>query len=95
MTDYVEKNLPELKVIRPEGSFLAWIDCSALGINPEELDDFFLKEAKVGLASGIAYGKYGEGFVRLNFGCTRAVLREGLDRINTAIHARGSSHPET
>lgn len=85
---YCEKNIPELKVIRPEGSFLAWIDCRELGIKPEELDDFFLKKAKVGLASGIAYGKYGEGFERINLGCTRSVLKEGLERIRNAIRDR-------
>ena len=85
LIDYCEKNLPELKIIRPEGSFLAWIDCRNLGIKPDKLDDFFLKQAKVGLSSGAAYGKYGEGFERINLGCTRSVLKEGLDRIKTAI----------
>ena len=85
LTEYCQKNLPQIKVIRPEGSFLVWLDCKKLGIKPEELDDFFLKKAKVGLSSGIAYGEYGKGFERINLGCTRAVLTEGLERMKAAI----------
>jgi len=85
LTEYCQKNLPQIKVIRPEGSFLVWLDCKKLEIKPEELDDFFLKKAKVGLSSGIAYGEYGKGFERINLGCTRAVLTEGLERMKAAI----------
>ncbi len=85
LTEYCQKNLPQIKVIRPEGSFLVWLDCKKLGIKPEELDDFFLKKARVGLSSGIAYGEYGKGFERINLGCTRAVLTEGLERMKAAI----------
>ncbi len=89
LTEYCEKNLPQIKVIRPEGSFLVWLDCKALGLKDEELDDFFLKQAKVGLSSGIAYGDYGRGFERINLGCTRAVLTEGLNRMKAAIDGIG------
>lgn len=61
-------------MIRPEGSFLVWLDCKKLEIKPEELDDFFLKKAKVVWSSGIAYGEYGKGFERINLGCNQTVL---------------------
>lgn len=85
LTEYCEKNLPQIKVIRPEGSFPVWLDCHELGIKPEDLDDFFLKKAKVGLSSGIAYGEYGKGFERINLGYTRTVLTEGPERMKAAI----------
>ena len=69
---------------KPEGTYLAWLDCRELGLTVEQLDAFFAKEAKVGLNNGATFGKQGEGYMRLNFGCSREVLREGLERIEQA-----------
>lgn len=71
-----------LKVHRPQATYLAWIDCRALGVaDPVR----FFEEAGVGLSDGRDFGA--EGFVRLNFGCTRVTLAEGLDRIRRAVGA--------
>ena len=82
--DYVQANLPQLKMFRPEGTYLAWMDCRNSGIqgNPYE---YFLKEAGVALNDGVTFGKGGDGFVRLNFACSREVLREALERMKTAL----------
>ncbi len=67
--------------IRPQASFLVWLDCRALGLPQPELMDFFCKQAKVIPNDGASYGPGGEGFVRLNVGCPAGVLHEALDRV--------------
>lgn len=85
--DYFEKYIPLIKPIRPEGSFVLWLDCRTLKMNPDELQRFFVEKAKVGIANGAGYGPEGVGFERLNFGCTRKNLEEGLRRIRKAVDA--------
>ncbi len=84
LMEFVAQNLPGIHVLVPEGTYLAWLDCrdAGLGSNPS---DFFLKEARVGLSDGRDFGKSGQGFVRLNFGCPRSLLQEGLERLKTAL----------
>lgn len=84
LLQYVEANLPGVTMARPEGTYLAWLDCrnSCIPGNPHE---FFLQEARVAVNDGAAFGRGGEGFVRLNFGCPRAMLTEGLDRMSRAL----------
>jgi cystathionine beta-lyase len=82
--DYVRSELPGVKMARPEGTYLAWLDCRKAGIdgNPYE---FFLYEAHVALNDGKTFGRGGEGFVRLNFGCPRGMLVEALERMRKAL----------
>ena len=82
--DYVRDQLPGVDMWRPEGTFLAWLDCRGLNLDVSPFE-FFLNEAKVGLNDGKTFGSQGEGFVRLNFGCPRALLEEGLERMRKAI----------
>lgn len=85
---FVQERLPELSVFRPEGTYLAWIDCRSLGLSESGLDHLFRHEAGVGLEEGRQFGQGGEGFMRLNFGCPRGMLTEGLERIERAISRR-------
>jgi len=82
--DFVGRELPGITLAKPEGTYLAWLDCREAGIerNPFE---FFLREARVALSDGAAFGPGGEGFVRLNFGCPRATLVEALARMKKAL----------
>ncbi len=82
---FIETNIPEIRLIKPEGTYLAWLNCRALQLKQEELKNFFVQQAKVGLNDGLAFGRQGEGFMRLNFGCPRATLQEGLERIEKAV----------
>lgn len=84
----VHQTLPGVKMWKPEGTYLGWLDCRELDIEVSP-HDFFLKEAKVGLNDGANFGHGGKGFVRINFGCPRAFLTEGLERMKTAIEERG------
>jgi len=84
LVEWIGKELPQLKVWTPEGTYLAWIDCRAAGIQGPA-GEFFKKYGKVGFNDGAAFGPGGEGFVRLNFACPRATLVEGLQRMQYAL----------
>ncbi|MGD2207121.1 MAG: putative C-S lyase, partial [Anaerolineae bacterium] len=84
MFDYVNSCLPGVSTRKPEGTYLAWLDCQQAGI-PDNPHTFFLNEAKVALNDGAMFGQGGEGFVRLNFGCPRAILVEALERMKAAL----------
>ncbi|MDR3591067.1 MAG: PatB family C-S lyase [Negativicutes bacterium] len=81
---FFARNIPGIKVEKPQGTYLAWLDCRALGIDPAELNAYFVRQAKVGLSDGARFGREGQGFMRLNFGCPRPLLQDGLERIAAA-----------
>ena len=85
LESFFEMHLPKAKVMRPEATFLAWIDFSEYGMNSNELFKFTIEQAKVGLNSGAKFGKGGEGWLRLNFGCPHEVLLEALNRLKSAF----------
>lgn len=87
---YVREQLPGIGVAKPEGTYLAWLDCREAGIEGDAAK-FFLKKAKVALSKGSLFGAAGEGFVRLNFGCPRRTLEEALDRMSKALVDLGTS----
>lgn len=84
--DYIRTHLPQIRTTVPEATYLLWLDCSELGIEgvPQK---YFLEQAKVALNDGGVFGQGGQNFVRLNFGCTRATLQEGLDQLRRAVAA--------
>ena len=81
LEDYCRKNLPAIKPLRPEASFLVWLDCRELGFNHEQLIDLFVNRARLALNDGEMFGTGGQGFMRLNVGTPRAILKEALDRL--------------
>jgi cystathionine beta-lyase len=84
---YFEERIPGIKVIEPEATYLVWLDCRGLGLNTQELKDFMIKKAKVGLDDGPIFGQGGEGFQRLNIACPRKTLEKGLRRIEAAVNS--------
>jgi cysteine-S-conjugate beta-lyase len=80
----LDAEMPEIKMVSPEGTYLAWLDCRQAGLN-ESPYDFFLKNARIAFNNGDAFGTGGKGFVRMNFGCTRATLNEALNRMKSAL----------
>ncbi len=86
LLQYVEGHLPGITMNRPEGTYLAWLNCREAGIpgNPHE---FFLQQARVAVGDGAIFGQGGEGFVRLNFACPRSMLTEALDKMGKALLA--------
>jgi len=81
---FLEEHLPDIKIMRPEASYLIWLDCSAYGQDNQKLYDK-LRNAKVELNAGIKYGTEGHLKMRLNVACPEALLREGLNRISAAF----------
>ena len=84
--DFLERHLPNIKVMRPEASYLIWLDCSAYGQDDQTLYDQ-LRDAKVELSAGIQYGDEGHLKMRLNVACPKAILIEGLNRMYTALNS--------
>ncbi len=83
VVDYVEQNMPGLRTTVPDATYLTWFDCSDLKLSQPYR--FFLENAKVALNDGIPFGTGGKGFVRFNFGTTRSLTTEGLERMKNAI----------
>jgi cystathionine beta-lyase len=77
--------LPAVKVIQPEGTYLIWIDCHALGLNDEALDAFCKNEAHIAFDPGIEFGMNGSGFMRMNIACPQIVLKQALLQLKDAI----------
>ncbi|MGM8211951.1 MalY/PatB family protein [Virgibacillus sp. W0430] len=84
--DQLETNT-SLKVVRSEGTYLLWVDCSSLQMDSEALHKFMIEEAKVGLNPGAAYGEAGAAFMRINIACPRQMLEKGINRIVHAVNA--------
>ena len=86
---FVAERIPGVRFIRPEGTYLALLDCRGLHLEPGTLNDFFLKQCRVYFSDGAMFGAELEGFIRINFGCPRSVLLEALERIEQAVKGRG------
>ena len=82
---WLRDNLPEIRAVRPQASFLIWLDCRKLGLPQEELNDLFVNKARLALNDGTMFGTGGEGFMRLNAGCPRSVLAEALRSLQKAL----------
>lgn len=83
--EYLKKNIPQIKVYRPQASFLVWLDCRELKLAQPELVQLFEDKAGLALNDGIMFGKEGEGFMRLNIGCPRSILNQALESLKKAI----------
>lgn len=88
MVRFIQEQIPQIRMPVPEGTYLAWLDCSKAEI-PGDPYEFFMHQAGVALNRGATFGKGGEGFVRLNFGCPRSTLVDGLNRIRSALQNIG------
>lgn len=88
MEDFVRQELPEVRMFRPEGTYMVWLDFRALGMNDEELDRFLRDEARLGLNEGHLFGSQGSGFQRMNIACPRPLLRQALQQLSDALTRR-------
>ena len=86
MIEYFEKRIPKIKVIKPEGTYLVWLDCRELGMDSISLRTLMREKAKVGIEDGYTFGSSGAGFQRINIACPRATLKEALNRIQQAVN---------
>lgn len=84
---YLRRNIPCVKAMLPQASFLIWLDCSGLGLCQEKLVNFLVKKAHLFMNDGTMFGPEGAGFVRLNIACPRSVLTQALDQLRDAVAA--------
>ena len=85
LKDYIAENIPEIKIIEPEGTYLVWLDFRSLNLNATSLSNLLVNKAKVALDDGYWFGKEGREFERINIACPRKILENGLDKISAAI----------
>ncbi|WP_313888869.1 PatB family C-S lyase [Peribacillus sp. TH24] len=83
--EFIAAEIPALHVMHPDASYLLWIDCRDLGLNDKEIKERLIHQGKLALEPGSKYGPGGEGFVRMNIGCSRSVLLDGLNRLKVAF----------
>ncbi len=83
--NYFRNNIPQIKVIKPEASFLIWLDCRELRLSQKELVSLFIDKAKLALNDGEMFGIGGFGFMRMNIGCSRILLQKAMDNLKRAI----------
>lgn len=84
---YLKENIPAINMIRPQASYLIFLDCRGLGLDHEGLADFFVNDARLALNDGSMFGKEGKGFMRINVACPRSVLQKALEQLKAAVKA--------
>lgn len=88
LSRFIREELPELEVVRPEATYLIWVDCRKLGMSRRELKMFMREKAKLAIEDGYIFGSPGTGFIRINIACPRALLEEALGRLKRALAER-------
>ncbi|ADV45240.1 MalY/PatB family protein [Bacteroides helcogenes] len=90
--DFCARHLPQIKPLRPQASFLVWLDCRGLHLSHDELQHLFVEEARLALNDGEMFGQGGEGFMRLNVGSPRSVLRQAMEQLAEAVRRTVKLH---
>lgn len=85
--EYIKTNIPKLKVKKPEGTYLLWVDFNGLNVDEKDLKDALTNKGRVALSSGSSFGIGGGGYYRINLACPRAMVLEALKRIEFAINS--------
>ena len=83
--DYCAKNIPQIKPNCPDATYLMWLDCRELGMSNEELRDFFIHKARLGLNEGYTFGRSLSGYMRLNAACPRSTLEKAMAQLKAAV----------
>jgi cystathionine beta-lyase len=86
--DFIAREIPQIKLIKPEATYLLWLDCRALEMSDAQLRDFFVRECKVGMNPGTVFGAGGSGFMRMNIGTRKALVIQALASIQEKLRAR-------
>jgi cysteine-S-conjugate beta-lyase len=86
--NYCQENIPEIVPVRPEATYMIWLDCRKLGLTGKDLHDFFIHKAGVGLNEGSSFGPGGEGYMRMNLGAPMATVKKAMEQIRKAVEER-------
>jgi cysteine-S-conjugate beta-lyase len=87
LMEFIQEKLPQIKVIRPEATYLVWLDFRELGLSQQELKEFLIQSARLGLNDGTTFGAGGEGYMRINIACRKTLLIEALERLHQAFQS--------
>ena len=85
--DYIKNYMPQLKVKKPEGTYLLWVDFSNLNVDKKDLKNALINKGRIALSDGSSFGIGGDGYYRINLACPRSMVLEGLKRIEFAINS--------
>jgi len=91
VVDYCRKYIPKVKTYAPDATYLMWLDCRELGLNGQELHDFMIRKAKLGLNDGYAFSRSLSGYMRLNAACPRSVLEQAMRQLEAAVNSLPAS----
>lgn len=83
---FISERIPGIHCVRPDASFLVWLDCRGLGLGHDALVDLFVNKARLALNDGAMFGEQGSGFMRMNIGCPRAILKDALESLEKSIN---------
>ena len=86
LRSFLAERLPRIRLVEPDGTYFAWLDCSGLGRTPEELETLVTEKARLWLDAGSIFGSEGEQFQRVVLACTRRTLEEALRRLERAVN---------
>ena len=85
VVDFIAEKLPEIKVVKPEGTYLMWLDFNGTKISQDKIQEFLINKAKVAMNDGGSFGSNGKGFARMNVACPRYMVEEAMERIEKAL----------
>jgi len=86
LRDFTRQNLPQIKLVEPEGTYLMWLDFKSLRLSDEQLDELIVQKAGLWLDAGVMFGKGGKGFQRINIACPKSILQKALLQLDQAIN---------
>jgi len=90
---YVKEHLPQVKAMSPEGTYMVWMDCTAISDKPQELKRLMFEKAGVAFSEGSVFGEQGAGYLRVNLACPRSLLLEGLEKFSKAVNDLNGGRP--
>ncbi len=85
LEDVCKKHNDKISFIAPEGTYLAWLDCSKMSLSDKELKEFFVKNAKLGLSNGVSFSKEGSAYMRLNFAVSSEIMEQAMQQLDFAL----------
>lgn len=88
LEQFIRENMPKISLVTPEATYFAWLDYRKLGLSSSQLGDHFKNDVRIVIENGRDFGENGEGFIRMNLGCTRDILQKGLQRMKAAYDLR-------
>lgn len=85
---FLQEKIPGISMIRPEATYMIWLDCRKISTNGMKLEEFFVRKAGLGLNNGAMFGPGGEGFMRINIACPRSTLEKALNQLHRAVKGK-------